>query len=431
MKELPPGWAWTTTGEITEVVGGGTPSTTDATNFAADGIPWITPADMSTHTGKLVFSGARFLSDKGLRASSARLLPSGTVLYSSRAPIGYVGVAANPLATNQGFKSFIPAEGILSNFLYYYLENARALIVGLASGTTFLELSGKKAAGVPIPVAPTPEQRRIVAEIDRQIANIDTTTSQLMAVRQKTATFAISVIRATTSAKPHWRIARTAEVCSFITKGTTPASHQLLAQGDVPFLKVNNLTFGGPLDFSRSRTFISKHVHDNELSRSKVCPGDVLMNIVGPPLGKVAIVPDTYPEYNINQAVARFRPVPGVDARYLALLLRNPEILAWALKRAKTTAGQVNLTLELCRDLPLPIAPETEQQQIAVAVDQALALSDNARLGIDTALARAARLRPPRSHPRRPRANARAPRPTQTRGPCLMSSPALYVTAHV
>jgi type I restriction enzyme S subunit len=240
---------------------------------------------------------------------------------------------------------------------------------------------------------PQAEQRRVVAEIEKHLARLDTVVGQLTATRRKIAAFATSVIRRATLAKPHWRIARAADICEFITKGTTPSADQLLAVGDIPYLKVNNLTFGGPLDFSRTRTFIRKHVHDDELSRSKVLPGDVLMNIVGPPLGKVGVVPDSYPEYNINQAIARFRPVPGVEARYLALLLRNGEILAWALSRAKTTAGQVNLTLELCRDLPLPIAPEAEQREIVTAVDAAITLSENASAAIDVASARAARLR--------------------------------------
>jgi type I restriction enzyme S subunit len=182
-------------------------------------------------------------------------------------------------------------------------------------------------------------------------------------------------------------------VCDFITKGTTPAAQELLPSGEIPFLKVNNLGFGGPLDFTKSRTFVRRHVHDHDLSRSKVLPGDVLMNIVGPPLGKVAVVPDSYPEYNINQAIARFRAMPGLEPHYLALLLRNPDVLRWALSRAKTTAGQVNLTLELCRDLPLPIAPESEQQQIVAVVEAAATEAVNASAAIDAALTRAARLR--------------------------------------
>src|SRR5207249_1859770 len=136
--------------------------------------------------------------------------------------------------------------------------------------------------------------------------------------------------------------------CEFITKGTTPKANKLFSgAGDVPFIKVYNLTFDGTLDFSINPTFVSKETHAGELARSKVFPGDVLMNIVGPPLGKVSIVPDAFPEWNMNQAVARFRPLEFCDRKYLSIALRTEGVLSWAVKRAKATAGQFNLTLEI------------------------------------------------------------------------------------
>jgi type I restriction enzyme S subunit len=119
-----------------------------------------------------------------------------------------------------------------------------------------------------------------------------------------------------------WTWARAEEVCDFITKGTTPAANKMFEQsGDIPFIKVYNLTNRGFLDFSIAPTFISKEVHNGELARSKVFPGDILMNIVSPPLGKVAIVPDDYKAWNMNQAVAVYRAMPGIENRFLAYCL--------------------------------------------------------------------------------------------------------------
>jgi len=158
-QALPCSWVCTTIGQIADVIGGGTPTTTDLNNFGSS-IPWITPADMSKHTGKIIERGARSLSEQGLEGSGARMLPKGTVLFSSRAPIGYVAIASQPLTTNQGFKSFVPAKGISSDYLYYWLTSAKSLAEELASGTTFLEISGAKAALIPFPVAPIAEQTR-------------------------------------------------------------------------------------------------------------------------------------------------------------------------------------------------------------------------------------------------------------------------------
>ena len=96
------------------------------------------------------------------------------------------------------------------------------------------------------------------------------------------------------------------------------------------------------------------------------------MNIVGPPLGQVSIVPDDFPMWNINQAIAIFRSVNGIDNRYLALCLSTHSILVRALKRAKATAGQINLTLEICRSLPIPLPPVDEQAAIVEVADEQL-----------------------------------------------------------
>jgi type I restriction enzyme, S subunit len=174
-----------------------------------------------------------------------------------------------------------------------------------------------------------------------------------------------------------WSWVRAEEVCDFITKGTTPSSNEMFEQaGDIPFIKVYNLTFDGKLDFSVNPTFINKVTHDSKLARSKVFPGDVLMNIVGPPLGKVSIVPHNQPEWNINQAIVVYRPIKGIYNRFLCYYLLSTECLFFATSMAKATAGQFNLTLEICRDLPLPIPPILEQEKIVAQIDNFFNIAD-------------------------------------------------------
>ena len=124
---LPESWVWTTMSEVAEIVGGSTPSTDEPENFASSGIPWITPADLSGYKAKLISRGSRDISEKGLARSSTRLMPAGTVLFSSRAPIGYVAIAANPVATNQGFKSFVLSKGVLPDYAYYWLIRSQKI----------------------------------------------------------------------------------------------------------------------------------------------------------------------------------------------------------------------------------------------------------------------------------------------------------------
>ena len=124
------------------------------------------------------------------------------------------------------------------------------------------------------------------------------------------------------------------------------------------------MTFRGDVDFSIDPTFVDSSTHRGELARSRVLPGDVLMNIVGPPLGKVGVVPSDYPEWNMNQAIAVFRTLPGLERSFLAAHLLSARTVQWAVQAGKATAGQLNLTLEICRDIPVPLAPAGEQRAI-------------------------------------------------------------------
>ena len=153
-------WRECRIGEIANIVGGSTPSTADPSNFNGE-IPWLTPKDLSGPHERYVSRGERNLSRKGLESCSAQLLPTGTVLFTSRAPIGYVAIAKNPMATNQGFRNLIPKPGLDSEFLYYWLRAHTQELQRHASGSTFQELTGSALAQIRICVPPLPEQRAI------------------------------------------------------------------------------------------------------------------------------------------------------------------------------------------------------------------------------------------------------------------------------
>lgn len=173
--ELPPSWAWVRLDAVGAIIGGGTPPAGDAGNFAdpGQGTPWLTPADLGGRKGLYVSRGARDLSEEGLRSSSATVMPAGSVLFTSRAPIGYVAIASNPVATNQGFKSVVPYLMECSRYVAMVLRAFAPEIDAKAPGTTFKEVSGKIVAGVPFPLPPLAEQHRIVAKVDELMALCD------------------------------------------------------------------------------------------------------------------------------------------------------------------------------------------------------------------------------------------------------------------
>jgi type I restriction enzyme S subunit len=336
-------------------------------------------------------------------------------------------------------------------YVFWYLFSAEGQreILSDFRGAAQGGISQRFADLVQVPLRPIGEQREIVAEIEKQFSRLDEAAVNLQRVRANLARFAKAVLSAavagrlveTESAiseasgaafesaadllqrvlvarKQHWSgrgqyrdptqpdtrglgalpkgwtWASADQLSDFITKGTTPASSKLSeGTGDVQFLKVCNLTFDGSLNYTYKPAFVSHDTHQRELVRSRVRPGDILINIVGPPLGQVSAVPAELLEANINQAIARIRPVAPLSTRYIALALMATEIMAWAVRRAKTTAGQSNLTLELCRAIPIPLPPLAEQHRIVTEVDRRLSIVRDVEAEIDANLRRAQFLR--------------------------------------
>jgi len=170
-----------------------------------------------------------------------------------------------------------------------------------------------------------------------------------------------------------WASVRADAVCKAVVSGSTPVAAKLSSRnGAIPFIKVYNLTTTGILDFSIKPTFIECDTHEGQLRRSRVFPGDVLTNIVGPPLGQVSVVPGIYPEWNINQAIAAFRPSAAVSSGWLRINLMSEPAQRWLMQTAKTTTSQVNLAITNCRRMPIPLPPIREQERIVGEVDRLL-----------------------------------------------------------
>ena len=408
----------TSLGNIGQWTSGGTPSRANPAYYGG-GIPWVKTGELQD--GWLVQT-EEFLTEAGVKSSTAQILPKGTLLVAMYgATIGKLGILGLEAATNQACAALL-ANGATADvipFVFHYLRSQRENLKRLGQGGAQPNISQAVLKNFPCVMPPLPEQRRIVSKIEALTARrrrakeaLDAIPTLIERFRQAVLTSAfrgdltaawrekhkdvepaeVLMQRIRNERRKKWRKskyeepvaanvtelpklpqgwvwARAEEVCEIITKGTTPSADKLLAKdGDVPFIKVHNLTFGGHLDLSISATFISDETHREELARSRVFPGDILMNIVGPPLGKVALVPASYPEWNINQAIALYRPIFGLDPHFMCSYLLWNATTARLARRAKATAGQWNLTLEVCRDLPVPLAPLAEQELIARTV---------------------------------------------------------------
>ena len=167
----------------------------------------------------------------------------------------------------------------------------------------------------------------------------------------------------------NWIWIRMGELCYPITKGTTPDVHEIKADGEIPYLKMFNIV-NQKLDFDYRPQFISQKVHNEKLARSKVYPNDVIMNIVGPPMGKIAVITDEYPEWNLNQAMAIFRGYDVSINPYIYVYLNS---MVW-FKYVHTlgVVGQENMSLAQCKDIAVAFPPLAEQKEIVTRVEKHL-----------------------------------------------------------
>jgi type I restriction enzyme S subunit len=165
-----------------------------------------------------------------------------------------------------------------------------------------------------------------------------------------------------------WSLSRASDICSVqVTSGSTPREGIVDTDTGCPFLRVQNLTFDGRLDLSSSK-FLDEFAFRSTV-KTHVQPGDVLTNIVGPPLGKVSLIPENFPESQINQAIVRFRPKHVMLGKYLAYYLMSEFAKSWLFSRSKKTSGQRNINSSTCAALPVPMPPSERVEDIARQMD--------------------------------------------------------------
>lgn len=165
-------WRRAALGEVCRIVSGSTPKTGVAQYWGGD-INWVTPNDLSKDRAQVIHGGERTLSRAGYESCSTSLFPAGSVIVSSRAPIGYVAIAGGPMCTNQGCKTAVPPDFIDSRYLYWFLVNATPDLEARASGTTFKEISGKRFAETEFWWPPLVEQQHIVEILEDHLSRLD------------------------------------------------------------------------------------------------------------------------------------------------------------------------------------------------------------------------------------------------------------------
>ncbi|CDL86572.1 restriction endonuclease subunit S [Xenorhabdus cabanillasii] len=384
--KLPYEWKKSCINDIATVVAGGTPKAANPDNFAEPGteIAWLTPADLSGYTKKYIKYGARDLSECGYNSSSAKLMPKGTLLFSSRAPIGYVAIAANEISTNQGFKNFIFTDHIEPSFAYYYLRNIRGLAESLGTGTTFKEISGATAKKLPFVIVPLPEQKVITQKLDSVLSQVNSIKAHLDKIPQVLKQFRQSVLSAAVNGKlteewrkkqglllTDWIVSSVGDIAQVAT-GKTPkrTESKYWDGGNIPWLTSAST---GELFTDAAEQYVTSQAV-TECLLKVFTPGTLLLAMYGE--GKTrGQVTELRISATCNQACAAIIANPKkVNHNYLKLLLmENYE------ETRKVAAGgaQPNLNLSKVRDISIFLPSLEEQTEIVRRVEKLFSWADS------------------------------------------------------
>ena len=350
-------------GDIGTIVGGATPSTKDSSNYDGN-IAWITPKDLSNLNCRYISHGERMISQKGFDDCSCRMLPKNSILFSSRAPIGYVAIAQNALCTNQGFKSIIPNNEIVDSlFLYYLLVYYKPVIENMGSGTTFKEVSGSVMKALTVNIPNIDKQKRIAAilsslddkiELNRRInGNLEQQAQALFKAwfvdfePFKDGKFVDSELG---KIPEDWRVSTIEELCQHIASGSTPSSmNKEYYDGNIKWFTTKELNDTFLLD---SEKHISEKGHQS--SSTKMFPtGTVLMAIyAAPTVGRLGILTSNA---TFNQAAVGLTPKQKIGSYYIFLLLKNERN---NFNNLAIGAAQQNLSVKFVKTYTTIIPPE-------------------------------------------------------------------------
>ena len=271
--------------DIGTVVGGATPSTKKPENYKNGTIAWITPKDLSTFTGRYIQRGERNITEVGLKSCSTQLLPKDTVLFSSRAPIGYVAIAANEVCTNQGFKSVVPNENTDPLFLYYLLKYNKDKIEGMGSGTTFKEVSGNTMKNIVVSI---PTDKKVQKRISSMLGSIDDKIEENERINNNLEQQAQAIFKSWFVdfepfggvQPPEMKFVPLQELCKVVTKGTTPTTlGKPFTSSGINFIKAESILDSHSIDSSKF-AFIDEETNAL-LKRSIIKANDIVFTIAG------------------------------------------------------------------------------------------------------------------------------------------------------
>lgn len=386
-RKLPDGWRLVRLKEMGVFEAGGTPAK-ELDNYWNGTIPFVTGADITDLFIEKANARA-FLTKDGLNSGKTAICKAGTVLIVTRTRVGRAGIAQETMGVSQDITAFKCGPEIHQEFLCRFLHNISEHLIANCRGATIQGLTREFIDNLEIPLPPLAEQQEIVAVLCEQMAAIEkarlAAQARLSAVKALPAAYLRQVFPKPGQPLPSgWRWVKLGEVCSTVSKGTTPTTLGFLYTSDgIPFLRAEDIN-GKVVDHSQVTFHISPET-DEALYRSRLLPGDFLITIAGT-LGRVGYLAQDAPLMNCNQAVAFARPQrEQADVEYLVHTCQHHDVIS-PLLDLKAGGALQNLNLQQIRGLEIPLPPLQEQQRVAKVLREQMVAVDKARMAAEEEL---------------------------------------------
>ena len=373
-------WIRVKISDLGQVVGGATPSTKKEEYYNGD-IAWITPKDLSDFKSRYISRGERNITKAGMESCSTQLLPKNTILFSSRAPIGYVAIAENEMCTNQGFKSVIPNENVDYLFLYYLLKYNKDKIESMGSGTTFKEVSGSTMRNMQVMI---PESKDVQIKIAALLDSIDSKIENNQKINDNLFHLATALFNQTiTENNDALSIKIISEIADVKGGKRLPKGINLqITPNDHPYIRVRDLNDASIVQLTPNFEYVDDETYKG-ISRYIVHTSDVIVSIVGT-IGLTALIHESLDNANLTENCVKITNLKEVSPEYLLLFLRSTDGQN-AIRQGTVGAVQAKLPIKNIQSIPVPLIPEPQRNHLndqlrAMFLSIAANLSENAYL---------------------------------------------------
>lgn len=366
------GWTYKKIKDVGEVIGGTTPSTTNPEFWGGD-ICWISPAEL--HGEHYLYDSVKKITAKAVSAKSLKELPVGTVILSSRAPIGKIAINKVPMYCNQGFKCVVCGPELYNEFLYWWFYGKVDYLNSLGTGATFKEISKTVVENIVVPIAPIKEQKRIVERLDAAFAEID----DLKAYAEKQLAEARALFQKALAKamepKEGWEEKTLKEITTKIGSGATPlGGRKVYISEGISLVRSMNVHYNS---FKYDELAHINAEAADQLSGVELKQNDVLFNITGASIARCCVLPDEVMPARVNQHVAIIRPITeSVTPQFLCLCLISSDYQKELLQIGEAGSTRQALTKADLENFKISLPSLSEQQRIVERLDS---ISENVR----------------------------------------------------